>query len=195
MEKEIREKPALLIIDMVKDYFADEAHLAVTPLARRLIPTINRLSALFRREGWPVVLSTDAFHREDFIFQSSMKPHSLAGTHGAEVVDELDLKEEDLSLPKPRFSAFFGTDLESWLRKRNVTLCAVGGIATHFCVLTTIMDALCHDFKAVLLEDCAAAPSEKIHERTVANYRRNPLYPLLRVLTSSQLIEELVQRT
>jgi len=68
-----------------------------------------------------------------------MKPHSLAGTEGAEVIDELDRKEEDLWLPKPRFSAFFKTDLDQWLRKREITLCAVAGIATNVCVLTTVI--------------------------------------------------------
>ena len=90
-----------------------------------------------------------------------MHPHSLADTRGAEVLDELDRHEGDLWLPKPRFSAFFHTELDAWLRDRGVTLCAVGGISTHFCVLTTVMDAICHDFKAVLLEDCSAANSDR----------------------------------
>ena len=50
------------------------------------------------------------------------------------------------------------------------------------------MDAICHDFKAVLLEDCSAAPSDKVHEQTLNCYRRNPLYPLLKVATSSELL-------
>ncbi len=32
------EQPALLIIDMVKDYFKDENHYPITPLARKIIP-------------------------------------------------------------------------------------------------------------------------------------------------------------
>jgi nicotinamidase-related amidase len=64
------------------------------------------------------------------------------------------------------------------------TLCAVDGIVTHFCVLATIMDGICHDFKAVLTEDCAAAFSNEVHAHTLNLYRRNPLYPLMRVVTS-----------
>lgn len=191
MTIKVDEKPALLIIDMVKDNFRDERKLPITPLARKTIPKINELIGVFRRERWPVVFSTDAFHRDDFIFRGSMTPHSLAGTEGAEVMEDLHRSGEDLWLPKPRFSAFFKTDLDGWLRERGVTLCAVSGIATNFCVLTTVMDALSHDFKAVLLEDCSAAQSEKIHEQTLDTYRRNPIYPLLRVLTSSQLAEDL----
>lgn len=192
MTNENKETPALLVIDMVKDNLDEENNFPTTPLARQIIGPINSLIGVFRREGWPIVFSTDAYHRQDFIFTARMKPHSLAGTRGAQVIDELDRKEEDLWLPKPRFSAFFKTGLDQWLRERGVTLCVVAGISTHFCVLTTVMDAICHDFKAVLLEDCTAAPSDSIHEQTLGLYRRNPLYPLLRIASSSDLVAELV---
>ena len=188
---QLKDIPALIVIDMVKDNFDDARKLPITPLARKIIAPLNRLSEIFRTQGWPVVFSTDAFRSNDFIFQCRMHPHSLAGTRGAEVIDELRRSSADLWLPKPRFSAFFNTELEVWLRKRNVTLCAIGGISTHFCVLTTVMDAICHDFKAVLLEDCSAAYSDEIHEQTLDCYRRNPLYPLLKVATSAELLEML----
>jgi nicotinamidase/pyrazinamidase len=186
-----KEKPALVIIDMVKDNFEEERHLPITPFAKETIAPLNGLIRLFRKGGWPIVFSTDAFREKDFIFTGRMKPHSLAGTVGAEVIDELERMEEDYWLPKPRFSAFFGTGLETWLKKRQVTLCAIGGIATNFCVLSTALDALCHDFKAVLLEDCTAAFSEEIHRHTLDLYRRNPLYPLFKVAASRELMEDL----
>jgi len=193
MSTKATEVPALIIIDMVKDNFDAARKLPITPLARKTIAPLNKLSGLFRRQGWPVVFATDAFHSEDFIFKGRMQPHSLAGTRGAEIIDELDRTDDDLWLPKPRFSAFFQTDLHIWLREKGVTLCAVGGIATHFCVLTTVMDAICHDFKVVLLEDCSAAYSSEVHERTLDSYRRNPLYPLLRVAASMELEKELLE--
>ncbi len=183
------QRPALLIIDMVRDTFDDSKKLPITPFARKIIGPINSLIAVFRSHTWLVVFSTDAFKEEDFIFTGRMKPHSLAGTEGAKVIEELDRKPQDLWLPKPRFSAFFETDLAERLRQDGVSLCAVAGIATNFCVLSTIFDALSSDFQAVLLEDCTAASSEEIHRRTVDNYRRNPLYPLLRVCTSTELTE------
>jgi hypothetical protein len=53
------------------------------------------------------------------------------------------------------------------------------------------MDAICHDFKAVLLEDCSTAFTQSLHEQTLDIYRRNPLYPLLKISTSTELLEEL----
>ena len=186
------EKPALLIIDMVKDNFDGSKNLPITPFALKTIPRLNHLISIFREQNWPIVFSTDAFHHQDFIFTGRMHPHSLAGTEGAEVFEDLDKTDEDLWLPKPRFSAFFQTNLETWLRERDVTLCAVGGISTNFCVVATVMDALCHDFKAVLLEDCSAAFSEALHEQTLNLYRRNPLYPLLKVASAAELEAELL---
>jgi nicotinamidase-related amidase len=180
------EKPALLIIDMVKDYFDESKQLPITGPAKNILDPLNRMIDCFHRRSWPVVFATDAFKEGDFIFTGRMKPHSLAGSVGAEVVEALNRTESDLWLPKPRFSAFFRTGLENWLAREKVTLCAVGGIATHICVLTSVLDALSHGFKAILLEDCSAAPSEDIHRRILDCYRRNPLYPLLRVGTADE---------
>jgi nicotinamidase/pyrazinamidase len=184
------EKPAFLIIDMVKDYFDPDHPIPVTPFARKLIEPINRLSRQFRQNGWPVVFATDAFQPDDFFFGGRMTPHSIIGTPGAEVVDDLIRTDTDYWLPKPKLSAFFQTGLETWLRDRAVTLCAVAGITTNFCVLTTVMDALCHDFKAILLEDCTAAVSDAIHQVILDSYRKNALYPLLKVQKSIELASE-----
>ena len=187
-----QERPALIIVDMVKDNFEESKMLPITAFAKRIIDPINRVIGAFREQQWPIVFSTDAYRSDDFIFTGSMRPHSLAGTKGAEVVDELDRRGQDLWLPKPRFSAFFRSGLEEWLREREVSLCAVTGIATNFCVLATVLDAICFDFKVVLLEDCTAASSQEVHEQTVGIYRRNPLYPLLKVITSTQWIRDVL---
>jgi len=186
-----KDRPALLVIDMVKDTFDDKKNFPITSLAKKIIEPVKALAEAFRRHEWPVVFATDAYKKEDFIFKGRMKPYSLSGTPGAEVIDELGKKDGDLWLPKPRFSAFFRTNLDHWLKERGVTLCAVAGITTNFCVLTTALDAICSDFKAVILEDCAMASSEKIHQETLGIYRKTALYPLLRVMASGPLLSEL----
>jgi len=180
-----------VIIDMVKDYFSPESNYPITEHAKAIIPPINHLIGIFRQKEFPVIFSTDAFQADDFLFKGKMHPHAIKGTRGAEVVDDLDMATEDLWLPKPRFSAFFNTGLENILREQNVTSCSVAGIATSFCVLTTAMDAVCHNFETVILEDCSAAFSKEAHSQCLDLYRKNPLVPLFRILTSSELIAEL----
>ncbi len=187
----MKEYPAFLIIDMVKDNFDESKRLPITEYAKKIIDPINRVISVFRENKWPIVFSTDAFKEDDFIFKSRLKPHSIAGTEGAKVIDELDMRAEDLWLPKPRFSAFFNTNLHIWLKERGVTMCVIAGITTTFCVLATAMDSICHDFKTIILEDCCAAARPWIHENIIECYRKTPLYPLFRVCTSSELLRDL----
>ncbi len=184
----MEEKASLIIVDMLKDYFDPDHPLPITPLAKAIITPINRVIAQFRRWGFPIVFSTDAFEEDDFLFKSRLRPHAIRGTRGAEPIEELERREGDLWLPKPRFSAFFKTDLEVYLREKGVGSCLVAGIATNFCVLTTALDAVQHGFRAVILRDCTAAATREIHERTLSIYEKSVLFPLLRVAESSELL-------
>ena len=161
------EKPALLVIDMVQGNLDESRELPITPFAKAVIPVINHLSDAFRQQGWPVVFPTDAFHEDDFFFTGRMRPHSLSGTPDAEIADDLVHLPGDYWMPKPSMSAFFKTGLENWLAERNVTLCAVAGIATP----------------------CASA-NEALHRKTLSIYRKNPLYPLFRVMSSDALLTD-----
>jgi nicotinamidase-related amidase len=114
----------------------------------------------------------------------------LRGTPGAEPIDELDRAESDMVLPKRRFSAFFKTDLDQTLRTRAVDTVVVCGIATHVCVLTTALDAVCHDFGSIIVEDATASYDATVHAHTLDLYRKSPLHPLLRILTTAELLAE-----
>ena len=180
------DKPALIIVDMVKDNLNPDHPFPITPLAMQLISPINTLIDMFRKQAWPVVFSTDAFHEDDFIFRGRMKPHSLAGTRGAEIADGLDYRPEiDTWLPKPRFSSF-QTGLEDILNEqKSYPMCS----SRHHQFLYFNYGYGCpvHDFKVILLEDCTAASPESIHEKMLSIYRRNPLYPLLQIASAKDM--------
>ena len=95
---------------------------------------------------------------------------------------------QDTWLPKRRFSAFFKTDLDQTLRLWGVERVAVCGIMTPFCVLTTALDAVCHDFHAVIVEDATTAPTDEMHQNCLNLYRKTAIYPLITV----QSVEELL---
>jgi nicotinamidase-related amidase len=183
-------RPAIIIVDMLKDTFREEHQFPITREALSIVPQINHLLQRGRELGMPVIFACDSFLPDDFIFKGKMKPHSLRGTDGAEVTDLLNLAEGDVILPKRRFSAFFKTDLDQTLRTWHCDTVAVGGLATNVCVLMTVMDALCHDFSAILLEDCCAAHKREVHETTIENYRSFALYPLFRIMTAEEFLRE-----
>ena len=183
-------RTAIIIVDMVKDTFREEEQFPITREAQPIIPRINHLLQRGRTLGIPIIFACDSFLPDDFIFRGKMKPHSLRGTEGSEVTDHLEVREGDVILPKRRFSAFFKTDLDQTLRTWRCDTVAVGGITTNVCVLMTAMDALCHDFRSILLEDCCAAHTREVHETTIENYRNFALYPLFRIMTSEEFLRE-----
>jgi nicotinamidase-related amidase len=183
-------RPAIIIVDMVKDSFREEHQLPITLEALPMIPRINDLMQKGRALGIPIIFACDSFLPDDFIFRGKMKPSSIRGTEGAEVTDQLEVREGDIILPKRRFSAFFKTDLDQTLRTWNCDTVVVGGITTNVCVLMTALDALCHDFSAILLEDCCAAHKREVHETTIENYRKFALYPLFRIMSAEEFLRE-----
>jgi nicotinamidase/pyrazinamidase len=183
-------KPAIIVVDMLKDTFKEESQLPITQEARQILPNLQRLLNESRKRGFLVLFACDSFLKDDFIFKGRMKVHSLRGTEGAEVVEDLNPKPTDIILPKRRFSAFFKTDLDQTLRTLGVDTIVVTGITTEVCVLMTVVDGLSHDFSAILLEDCCASRSKEFHQGCLSLYRDFALYPLLRIMTLNEFIKE-----
>ncbi|MBI5500721.1 MAG: cysteine hydrolase [Deltaproteobacteria bacterium] len=174
-------RPALIVVDMLRDNVHGEHAGPLRDAALAIVPAVNRLLAAAHERGWPVVFACDSFLPDDFIFRGRMKPHALRGTPGAEPIPELARLPSDTILPKRRFSAFFKTDLDQILRLRAVDTVLVAGVSTHFCVLATAFDAVANDFHAVIVEDACAAAKPDWHAAALASYRGNILRPLLRV--------------
>ena len=184
-------KPAIIVVDMLKDTLKKGSQLPITQEARQILPNLQRFLRESRRRGFPIVYACDSFLKEDFIFRGKIRFHSLQGTEGAEVVDDLKPEPSDEVLPKRHFSAFFGTDLEKRLREQGRDTIVVTGITTEVCVLSTAMDGLCNDFYVILLEDCSASHSKETHRACLNLYRNASLHPLLRVMTLDEFLKEI----
>jgi nicotinamidase/pyrazinamidase len=184
-------KPAIIVVDMLKDNLKENPRNPYLQEGRDIIPNLQRLLEESRKREFPIVFACDSFLKDDFIFKGRMKVHSLRGTKGAEVVDELKPELADIILPKRRFSAFFKTDLDQTLRTLGVDTIIVTGITTEVCVLMTVMDGLSHDFSVIILEDCSASRKKEFHQGCLNLYRNFALYPLLRIITLDEFLKEI----
>jgi nicotinamidase-related amidase len=183
-------KPAIIVVDMLKDNLKESSRNPYFETGRAIIPNLQKLLGESRRMGFPIVFACDSFLEGDFIFKGRMKVHSIRGTKGVEVLDELRPESTDILLPKRRFSAFYKTDLDQTLRVLGVDTIVVTGVTTEVCVLMTVMDGLSHDFSAVLLEDCSASRSKEFHQGCLNLYRDFALSPLLRIMTLDEFLRE-----
>ena len=181
---------AILVIDMIKDTFAlgEKSPLVAKGLA--ILPALNRLLYKGRKLGMQVIFATDSFLENDYLFSGGIKPYDLRGTEGAEVIDEIEKDPRDLYLPKRRFSAFFKTDLDQTLRVLNIDTAALTGLTLPICVLATALDALSHDFKTIIIEDCCATANNHIQQAILDGYRKSALYPFFKIMRSDEFLKE-----
>ncbi|MFA4835309.1 MAG: isochorismatase family cysteine hydrolase [Dehalococcoidia bacterium] len=185
-------KTAVIVVDMLKDTVDIGSPFSIGEEGRKIIPNIQRLLAAAREKGLPVIFANDSFLPDDFMFRATgRKPHTIMGTEGAKVISEFGPVETDIILPKRHMSAFMGTGLETTLRDMGVDTIAVAGISTPVCVLSTVLDGLAYDFKAILLEDCCAAYRRADHEAIVKVYGNAKMQPLLQAMTLEKFLAAL----
>jgi ureidoacrylate peracid hydrolase len=70
-----------------------------------------------------------------------------------DLVDALTPQPGDISLHKPRYSAFFNSQLDSVLRARGIRNIVFVGIASNVCVESTLRDGFHLEYFGVMLED------------------------------------------
>lgn len=153
---------ALLIIDMLNDFISQEGSLVV-PGADRIVPRIARILEEARRQGVTVVYVADA-HREDDLEFRHWPPHAIAGSWGGEVVEGLKPVPADYLIPKRRYSAFFGTDLDNYLRELGIRKLYLTGVLTNICVYATALDACMRNYEVAVFGDAVASLSEETDE-------------------------------
>jgi nicotinamidase/pyrazinamidase len=169
---------ALLIVDVQNDFCPGGA-LAVER-GDEVVAVINRLSPAFTRivatQDWhpPGHLSFASSHpgrkpletvEVNGIAQVLWPDHCVQGTRGAELHPRLDTRGVGLVLRKgmrtelDSYSAFFENDratatgLAAYLRGLCVDELFVCGLATDYCVLASVMDALALGFRVTVVRD------------------------------------------
>lgn len=162
---------AFVVIDMLNDFVQEQGALYVGEAGRRIIPVIARELAKAREEGWPVIYVCDQ-HREGDAEFEMFPPHCLAGSEGGKVCAELAPQAGDLVVPKRRYSGFYGTDLDLFLRERKIEELVLVGVCTNICVLYTAAEARMRNYKVTVLKEGVASFDEKAHHFALQEMER-----------------------
>ncbi len=172
-------RTALVVIDMQNAFCAPGAAIEV-PVARSIVPNINRLAAAVRASGglvvwvqmtikgeddWPVFLSALVDAGNSTRILAELKP----GSQGHKLWPECDAKPADLVVAKNRFSAFLPSacDLGATLKSRGIESVLIAGTLTNVCSESSARDAAMQDFKTTLVSDANAARSDGEHLATL----------------------------
>lgn len=181
---------AVIVVDMQVDFFAHER------LARnraRLAASTNRLAGAARRHGVPLIWIKTEY--EPDLHDASIEIRKkgihvvIRGTEGARLLPELDWRGADTTLVKKRYSAFFGTKLEEFLRANGCTRLVVADVNTHACVRSTVVDAYQRDYAVILARDCIDSHDLE-HHRVSWEYMDGKLGEALGVAEIAALLAE-----
>lgn len=169
----VPEHTSLLNIDM-QNCFVEAAQDGIATLDR-----INRFAATCRDAGILVihtahVLNTDG---SDMGLLGELVPMIKRGSlnrgaPSAELHPDLVVDERDVLLEKPRFGAFYRTDLEEILRGKGIDTLFISGISTDVCCDTTAREAHARDLKVLCLSDgtAVAGPNPESVQKETLRY-------------------------
>lgn len=172
-------KTALVAIDMQSTFCAPGGP-AEVPAARGIVQNINRLSAVLRKLGCPVIWVLHASTGSDWplffdhVVSAEVRARTIESLEPGrqQVWPELQTAPEDIIVVKNRYSALVpgASRLESVLRERGIDTLLIAGTKTNVCCESTARDAMMLDFKVVMLADCCAALSDDEHRASLETH-------------------------
>ena len=151
---------ALVIVDTQKDFCPGGA--LPVPEGDTVIPALNEYIKIFREAGTAIYATRDWHPSNHISFKEqggTWPAHCIQNTKGAEFHPDLRLPKGTVMISKATdpdkeaYSGFDGTNLEKELRLKGVKRVFIGGLATDYCVKSTVLNAVKLGFETVLLED------------------------------------------
>jgi len=166
---------ALIIVDVQND-FLPGGNLAV-PHGDEVVPAMNSYVRAFEKSELPIFATRDWHPSDHCSFKAQggiWPPHCVQGSQGAEFASDLQLPEGAVIIStatepeKEAYSGFGGTALHDRLQALNIERLFIGGLATDYCVLSTVKDALSLGYEVYLLEDASRAVNVNPHDEQKA---------------------------
>jgi ureidoacrylate peracid hydrolase len=174
-------RTALVVIDMQNVFMLPGMPVEV-PMAREIVPNVNRLASAMRSAGGTVVWirMTLAGQTENWsvFFDGDPRHESLEhmtpGSHGYALHAELDVRSSDLIIDKTRFSAFLpgASTIDAVLRARSIDTVVIAGTLSNVCCESSARDAMMLNYRLLFVSDANAALTDAEHNATLSNMVR-----------------------
>jgi nicotinamidase-related amidase len=179
---------AVVVIDMQRDFIEPGGFGAAlgNDVSRLLaiIPTVGRLLALARAQGWLVVHTREA-HKTDLSDcppskiargnaplrigqQGAMGRLLVTGEPGNQIVADLAPVDGELVIDKPGKGMFWATGLHETLQDRGITHLIFAGVTTEVCVQTSMREANDRGYEGLLIEDATESYFPEFKAATLA---------------------------
>lgn len=174
-------KTALVVIDLQNAFMLPGMPVEV-PMAREIVPNVNRLAAATRTAGGKVVWVKMCLEGQSeawrVFFDGDPRRATLSeltpGARGFELYADLDVRPQDAIVVKRRFSAFIqgSSDLDQQLRDFGIDTVLIVGTVTNVCCESSARDAMMLNYRLIFVADANAALSDAEHNATLTSMLR-----------------------
>jgi ureidoacrylate peracid hydrolase len=171
------QETALIVVDMQNAYASQGGYLdlagfdvsATAPVIANIKRAISAARAagikvIFFQNGWDNQYveaggqGSPNWHKSNALKTMRKRPELMGkllakGDWDYDLVDELQPQPGDILIPKPRYSGFFNTQLDSLLRSYGIHHLVFTGIATNVCVESTLRDGFFLEYFGIVLAD------------------------------------------
>jgi len=172
---------ALVVIDM-ENAFIDPASPLCIKNALATVPACGRVIEKARERKIPVFFVNRIYRKNGSDVEFTRYQSWLGGDRylapgstgplSIDVPEEFKLKSGDYTIIKPRFSAFFQTELVLILRRLGISTVILTGTTTPNCIRTTCYDGLSLDYNILIIEDCCSSNTEEIQRVNMEDMAR-----------------------
>lgn len=163
-------RPALLIVDFVNG-FNDPALFGGGNIAAAIAKT-RELLTCSRGHAIPVVFTRIVYAADGsdagvFCLKAPGLAKLTEDAPESQVVPLLTPAAGELVLRKTQPSAFFGTDLAGWLKRKGVDTVLVTGCTTSGCVRASVVDSMSNEFRTIVVTDAVGDRAIGPHEASL----------------------------
>lgn len=176
-------RTAHLIVDLQNGFMAPGAPVEV-PIAREIVPNVNRISAAVRAHGGLNIflrMTVDADSRASWSNWFAHMHSRESGTsliqafarnaHYWQLWPALEVTGDDLTVDKFRFGAFVpgASGLHELLQSHRIDTLIITGTLSNCCCESTARDAMQMNYKIIFVADANAALTDAAHNATLEN--------------------------
>ncbi|NQT97931.1 MAG: isochorismatase family protein [Candidatus Marinimicrobia bacterium] len=169
---------ALLVLDM-QDYFLSPDSQAYIPSAPAIIPGINRLINLFGAASQPVIFTRHLNTLENAGPMKHWWRNMIMENNPRSRITSALNRVTGTILIKSQYDAFHQTELNTLLKRRNVSRVIITGVMTHLCCESTARSAFMRGYEVVFTIDGTATYNEQFHYGTLLNLAHGFATPVL----------------
>jgi nicotinamidase-related amidase len=182
----IGSRPALVLVDFSVGFTSPDC-----PLGGNFDAEVEAAQAVLagcRQAGLPVCYTTVSYSSPEQarVFRARIPALEVLQQDSRWVGIDARLKPADNEpvFVKQWASAFFGTDLDAWLREQGVDSLVVVGLTTSGCVRATVVDGLQYDYPVVVVREAVGDRNVSAHQANLHDMHAKyaEVMPIARVM-------------